>query len=81
MSYSLSKIGLSSKPFDIYKSLDNDLEMMKPRTIKADLLLTRTKRVNLSTRIKTKAYNKRGLLRVKEGIKSEYKARLKKKPK
>jgi hypothetical protein len=81
MSYSSSKISLSSKPFDIYKGPDSDLGIIKPRAIKADLLLTRTKRANLSTRIKTKAYNKRGPPRVKEGVKSKHKARLKRKPK
>jgi hypothetical protein len=79
MSYSSGKIGSSSKPFDIYKGPDSDLEMMKPRAIKADLLSTRTKRANLSTRIKTKAHSKRGPPQVGEGVKSEYKARLKRK--
>jgi hypothetical protein len=80
MTYSLSKIGLNIKPFNIYKSLDNDLEM-KPRAIKANLLLTRTKRANLSMRIKIKADGKRGFPQAGEGTKSEYKARLRKKPK
>jgi hypothetical protein len=37
------------------------------------------KRANLSICIKTKAHSKRGLLQVRKGAKSEYKARLKRK--
>jgi hypothetical protein len=63
---------LSFKPFNIYKGLNSNLEMIKPRAIKANLLL-------IKTRIKIKAYSKRGFPRVKEGIKSKYKARLRRK--
>jgi hypothetical protein len=81
MSYSLGKMGSSSKPFDIYEGPDSDFEMMKPRATKADLLSKRTKRANLSTRMKTKAPGKRGPPRVGEGKKSEHKARPRRKPK
>jgi len=81
MSYSSGKMGSSSKPFDIYEGPDSDLEMIKPRATKADLPSTRTKRANLSTRMKTKAHGKRGPPRVGEGAKSEHKARPRRKPK
>jgi hypothetical protein len=81
MSYSLGKIGSRSKPFDIYKGPNSDLGIIKPRATKADLLSTRTKRANLLTHIKTKAHSKRGPPRVREGAKSEHKARLRRKPK
>jgi hypothetical protein len=72
MSYSLGKIRLSSKPFDIYKGPNSNLEIIKPWATKANLLLMRI-------RIKTKAYSKKGPLWVREEIKSEYKACLKRK--
>jgi hypothetical protein len=81
ISYSLGKIGLSSKPFDIYKGPNSNLGIIKPRATKADLLLTRTKRVNLLTCIKTKAHSKRGPPRIRERVKSEHKRRLRRKPK
>jgi hypothetical protein len=74
MSYSSGKIRSSSKPFDIYEGPDSNLEMMKPRATKADLL-------SIRTRMKTKAHGKRGPPRVGEGTKSEYKARPRRKPK
>jgi len=74
MSYSLGKMRSSSKPFDIYEGPNSDLEIIKPRATKANLLLMRT-------RMKTKAHGKRGPPRVGEGTKSEHKARLRRKPK
>jgi hypothetical protein len=72
-------MSLSSKPFNIYKGLNSDLEIIKPRATKANLLLIRIKRVNLLIYIKTKAYSKKGPPWVREGVKSEYKARLRRK--
>jgi hypothetical protein len=72
-------MSLSSKPFNIYKGLNSDLEIIKPRATKANLLLIRIKRVNLLIYIKTKAYSKKGPPRVREGVKSEHKARLRRK--
>ena len=81
MNYSSGKMGSNSKPFDIYEGPDSDLEMMKPRATKADIPSTRTKRANLSNRMKTKGHGKRGPSRVGERTKSEHKARPRRKPK
>jgi len=81
MRYSLNKMGSRSKPFDIYKGPNSDLKRMKPLAIKANRLLRRTKRVNLLTRIKTKTHSKTDPLRVREGTKSEHKARPRRKTK
>jgi hypothetical protein len=59
-------MGSRSKPFDIYEGPDSD--------IKADRPSMRTKRTNLSTRMKTKTHGKTDPLRVGEGTKSEHKA-------
>ena len=55
MSYSSGKMRSSSKPFDIYKGPNSNLEIIKPRATKANLLLIRIC-------IKTKAHSKRSPL-------------------
>jgi hypothetical protein len=78
ISYSLGKMGSNTKPFNIYKGSNSNLEI-KPQATKADLLLMRIKRANLLIYIKTRADSKRSSLQVREEIKSEYKVYLKRK--
>jgi hypothetical protein len=68
-------MGSRSKPFGIYEGPDSDLERMKPLAIKPNRPSMRTKRANLSTRMKAKTHGKTDPLRVGEGTKSEHKAR------
>jgi len=73
-------MGSRSKPFGIFEGPNSDLERIKPLAIKANRPLIRTKRANLSTRMKA-IHGKTDPLRVGEGTKSEHKARPRRKTK